>query len=61
MIVFDTNKQKYLIINKNDFKNESKYYEYLVKCKFNTEIVKPMAFNDIRTKINNSFGDKEYK
>ena len=50
MIVFDTNKKKYCIINKKEFKNEAKYYEYLVKCKFNGLIVKPTTSNDIRMK-----------
>lgn len=61
MIVFDTNKKKYCIVDKKEFKNEAKYYEYLIKCKFNDMIIKPTTSNDIRTKINHSFGDKECK
>ena len=61
MIVFDTVKRKYSIISKIDFKNEAKYYEYIVQCKFGSDIVKPTTSGDIKTKINHSFGDRENK
>ena len=61
MIVFDINKGKYVTIDKTEFKNEAKYYEYIVRCKFNDSIVKSQSGHDIRTKISYSFGDREYR
>jgi hypothetical protein len=58
MIVYDTRRKKYIKINKNDFKNEAKYYEYIVRCKFDEEIVQPPSCNEIRNNINALFANK---